>query len=310
MRKIALLLLAVLVLNIIACSPPIKDDNIVDPEGNPSGKQDPTAGNADQTVDREGLLQVIVMAEDWTISLRQLFALVDRSAWAGQMDKEELREVAVKSIEACDKYVSKHQSTELKQEYITVRAELINLMNDAKSSLQELISAIDNKDLVAVYNLRATFMEQRKKALATQTYYTDYLTERVHLLPETHYPPLAKEYYLTLIGFEDMVWIQNYIKVKSEEGRRPFSLEKLKSHAERVLPQVEALYHNHRFLNVPQRFGSRNYETIVDFSAWHLDSLRNLITAIEMNDLEAVDDALECIQLAHRRLNSEIRPFI
>lgn len=325
MRKIALLVLMAFILGVIVGCSPIWDSNLIELDKTQEDANSIVEGEdaTDQTVDREGLLQVILMAEDWNGGLEKLNYYVEWFGWAGGVDKVELRNVAVDSVAFCDRFIAEYQTAEFKTELVTARAEFINLTNEVKASLGELITCIDEEDMPGTYYKRETFIEPLGRAQELQTYYTDYLTERVHLLPELDFSDLGYEFYWRIQRAEGTVWIRNYASRLKEEGKPPFSLEKLKGHAQEAVIALEELHNEYRFLNIKPDQGKYEhmyripsgtvggygnfknlYEYILWCSAAHLSCYRFLIKAIEENDTKEVES---CLFSGIIRIDGDIR---
>ncbi len=261
---------------------------------------------------KDGLMQVIGMCEAWSESFMDLRLMTGKS-WAGQVDTEKLKSVAKKSIDGCNKFISKYQVTEFQKEYITVMGEYVNLTQDMKKSLQELVSALDNNDMATIYNQRSTFHGYLKQGDELQAHYTEYLQGKVHLFPEVDYPEVALEYFLSVLHIKDWSWLSNYLSQR-KQGRKAFSLEKLHGHVENILRDFIPLYNSHRFLNVPDTpFGrydrslNSSHSSVLGSSRCCLEALKNLSKAIEVNDSQAIEDSLDGIQRVLDNINSEIK---
>lgn len=259
---------------------------------------------------REGLMQVIGMSEAWSEAFMDLRLIAGKS-WAGQIDTEKLKSIAKKSIAGCNKFISKYQVIELQKEYITVMGEYCNLTQDMKKSLQELVEAIDNKDMAVIYGLRSTFQGYFKKGDEFQAHYTEYLQGKVHLFPEVDYPEVALEYLFSVLHIKDMSWLSNYLSQR-KQGRKAFSLEKLHGHVENILRDFIPIYNSHRFLNVPDTpFGrydwtlSSSYRDMLGSSKYFLEALKDLSRAIAANNSQAIEDSLDSIQRNLADINSE-----
>lgn len=308
MRKMAQVLLIAFFLGVLIGCAPVHEWNLIGSEENP--KLSNQEGK-DELVNREELLQVIICCEEWNDRFSDLFILVDENSWApSSLSPEKFQKTIKKALAACEKFIKEYQDADFHSDYITIRAEIINSTTEMQKTLQKLSADIENNEFKAVFDARLVLDQYRKTVSAHQKYFTKYLTERVHLLPETHYPPVAKEYYLNILRAEGMDWIFNFISVRDREGRQAFSLEKLKGHAETAWPQLQQLYNEHRFLNVPQRFGARNYKSILIYSASLTDAVRSLAIAITNNDQEKIDYELDGIKLLRKNLSHSIKPFI
>lgn len=302
MRRLSLIFAALLLFVTLAGCIPVRNDNLLDPD-NP-GANDP------DYVDRDGLLQIIVFCEDWGNHFRDLFLMVDKYRWNGALDFARLDRATVKALINAPKFISNYEAADFPEEYSAPKAEILEITGEMNRILPELTVAIANKDLRALYSLRLVLEGYKNLVQAHQTYYTDYLNERVHLLPETHYPPLAKEYFTAILRLEGMDWINNYISIRDREGRQAFSLDKLKGHVEQVLPEFEKLYNEHRFFNVPQKWGGRNYNNILQESEYYIGRLKDLVNAIENDDSEEINSCLDGIKLVKSYLSSSMRPFM